>query len=76
MLKNSKAKQQLFNYLRTDNRLLQKKNPQIHITTPVMAGFMIDIPASPLKTILKMTFNTAAPITIPISHFQLLCHVR
>lgn len=39
---------------------------------PVIAGFNIDIPASPLKTILHNTFSTAAAITSPTSHFQFL----
>mgnify|MGYP006955334238 CR=1 FL=1 len=39
-----------------------------------MAGLSMDSPASPLKITLQSTFKTAAPITVPNSHFQLLFH--
>lgn len=42
------------------------------MTKPVIAGFNMDIPASPLNTTLHIIFNIAAAITTPISNLQFL----
>ena len=41
---------------------------------PINAGFRTDKPASPLKAILQINFNRAAPVITPKSHFQFLFH--